>query len=410
MKHFASFLLLSGIFPLTAVAQEAEPGGVYFTFDLGQSLTVSSDRDLATAEDESGFDSITSLGFGAVTETRSERLSFDLATGVRIRDSEIASDDGEARLAYSRNSADAELELSAGWTRADIAFLRGITDFIDDDGALILPGDFDELTGTGIREFTTASASIRWGDTAPVGYSLSFAQELLRYEDASATLIDADTTSLGAGLRLDLNEVTTANIDLGFTWVDEAGASLEESIAFSGALTFDRPVGDLTTRISATRDDAGTVFWSGSVARSLTLPSGSLAAEFGLSESDTSGAEVIGQIAYSHALPAGLIELGVETTVPAGGDSRTTTLQARYSHDLTPVSRMQVRFDFGEARELDGSSDFATGGISASYGVSLTEFWQFNIGARTDAREDDGVRSSSNTLFVALDRTFSWRP
>ncbi len=410
MKHFVSLFILAGFLPLSAIAQEAEPGGVSFSFDLGQSFNISNDRDLATLEDESGVDSITGLGFGVVTETRTQRLSFDLATDLRVRDGAFANDDATALLAYSRNSADAELELSAGWTREDIAFLRGVTDFIDAEGNLILPADFDDLTGTGIREFTNATASLRWGDTAPVGYSLSLSQDFLRYEDASATLLDSDTTSLGAGMRLDINEVTTANLDLGFTWLDEVGAAPEETVAFSGALTFDRPLGDLTTRLTASRDDDGAVFWSASVDRSLDLPSGALAASFGLAENDAGGTEVTGQIAYSHALPSGEIGLRADTSVSAGGGVRTSTLQASYLQDLSPVSRMQVRFDFGEARELDGSSDLATGGVSASYGVSLTEFWDFNIGARTDVREDDGTRTRSDTLFITLDRTYSWRP
>ncbi len=114
MKQFLSIAVLACLVPAVSMAQDAEPGGVLFTFGFEQRVEGSGDRDLATAGAESGFDSITSLSFGVVTETRTDLLSLELGTGLRIAESELTNDDSSVRLAYRRNSADAVLDLSTG--------------------------------------------------------------------------------------------------------------------------------------------------------------------------------------------------------------------------------------------------------------------------------------------------------
>ena len=403
MKQFLSIAVLACLVPAVSMAQDAEPGGVLFTFGFEQRVEGSGDRDLATAGAESGFDSITSLSFGVVTETRTDLLSLELGTGLRIAESELTNDDSSVRLAYRRNSADAVFDLSTGLVRSDIAFLRDASDLVDAD-------DFDALTGTGIRFTASLTASLRWGETDPLGYSLRISQRTLRYNDASADLDDTDTTSLGAGVRLNINEVTTANVDLRYTRIDEVGIPEEDSTTLSGALTFDRPLGDLTTRISYTRDEDESTYWAASVERSLDLPQGTLEASLGMAEDETGEAQVTGWVNYRHLLPTGQIDLNAVSSQTPGDDTRTTTLRASYTRNLTPISNMRLGFDYAQAQDSDGSDDLFTGGLSASYGVSLTEYWQLNLGARADVRDDDGTRSNSNTVFLALDRNISWRP
>ncbi len=410
MKRVISLFLLANLCPLAGSAQEAEPGGVYFTLDVGQTLEASTDRDLETVEEERGLDSLTILSFGAVTETRTQGLYFGLGTNLRISEGEFSTDAINARLGYTERSADAIFDVSLSSRREDIAFLRDASDFIDDEGEIVLPDDFDDLTGTGIRAETTFAASIIWGETAPVGYSLSASHDILRYEDASAALVDSDTSSVSFGVRLNLNEVTTSNIALSYAQTDEVGSPLAETTTLSGALTFARPLGDLTTEVSVSEDEAGDVFWGASVAREFAIPDGNLSGELGVVEDESGEARLTGRVAFAYPLPAGQIDLSAAHSLAAGGDRATTTISANYLQELSPISSMRVGFEFGEASDTDGSDALATGALSASYGVSLTDVWQLSVGARANLRDDDGTRTRSNTVFVTLERPFSWRP
>jgi hypothetical protein len=410
MKRATSLTLLASLCPLASFAQEAERGGVYFTFDIDQTFEASTDRDLETTEEESGLDSLTSLQFGAVTETRAQRLSFELGTSLRIGEGEFSDDGIDARLAYSRNSAEAVLDLSLASQREDIAFLRDASDFINADGEIELPDDFDELTGSGIRAGTAFAASLSWGETAPIGYSLRVSQELLRYEDAGAALVDSDSASLGFGLRLNLNEVTTANIDLSYLQTDDVGSPITDTTTLSGALTFARPLGDLTTRISAAQDETGDIFWAASVEREYALTDGSLNGALGLAEDENGNARLTGQVGLSFPRPSGQVDLSAIHRLSAGDDSITTTFSASYLQELSPVRNMRVGFDFGQTSNPDGSDALAIGALTASYEISLTDVWQLNVGARADVRDDAGTRTRSSTAFMTLERPFSWRP
>ncbi len=410
MKYLRSLMAVASLCPIAATAQEAEPGGVFFTLDFSQLLEATTDRDLATTQTEDGFDSVTSLSFGAVTETRTDRLAYGLDTGVRLSDGDFSNDDSTVSLTYRRNSADAVLDVSARITRADISFLRDASDFIDAGGELVLPDDFEDLTGSGIRNDGTISATLRWGETAPLGYRISLSQRALRYEDANATLVDEDTGRVSASLRLNFNEVTTGNLDLSYTQTDEVGSGPEDFTTLSTALTFNRPLGDLTTRVSATRDIEGDVFWAAAIDRRFELTGRTLNGTIGVVEDEDGEARMTGQIAYSLPRPAGQVDFSAIRSLSAGADRATTTITAGYRRNLSPVRNIRLGFDFGQASNPDGSDVLATGSLSASYGISLTEVWDLSIGGRVNVRDDDGTRTSSNTVFLALDRPISWRP
>ena len=410
MKRVISFFVMTSLCPLAALAQEAEPGGVYFTFDLAQTFRASTDRDLETTAAEDGLESLTALSFGAVTETRSQRLSFNLDTTLNFTDGEFSQEGLVARLDYSRNSADALFDFSVQSRREDIAFLRDATDFINDEGEIVLPDDFDDLTGTGIRAETTVSASLTWGETAPVGYRISTSLEALRYEDASATLIDADSATFGFGVRLNINEVVTSNITLSYEETDEIGGPTTETTTLSGALTFARPLGDLTTRISLSRDEEEDMFWSASVSRELALPNGNLTGGFGVVEDEGGDPRLTGRIGFSYPLPSSQIDLNAVHSLAPGDDRAATTVSASYTQELNAISNMQIGFDFGQTNDTDGSDVILTGSLSARYGYSLTEDWQLTVGASANFREDAGVRTDSTSVFVTFERPFSWRP
>ena len=410
MKPTFRLALFACLCPFASPAQEAEPGGVFFTFDVGQTFEGTTDRDLETTAKESGVDSLTSLSFGAVSETRSQRLSFNRGTDLRISEGDFSADATTARLAYTRNSANAVFDVSLSSRREDIAFLRDASDFINDEGEIELPDDFDDLTGDGLRFETTLAASLRWGEIEPIGYSMRASFRTLRYDEANVALVDSDEATFGFGLRLNINEVTTGNIDLSYTQTDEAGSPVTDTARLSAAVTFARPLGDLTTGISITREDDGDIFWAASVEREFALSNGRLRGDLGLVEDEGGDPRLTGGIAFSYPRPTGQIDLSAFRSLSAGDDRATTTISASYRQDLSPISGMRVGFDFGQSSDSDGGDVLSTGSLSVSYEVSLTDVWQLNVGARANLRDDDGTRTRSNSVFVTLERPFSWRP
>ena len=410
MKRFLSIVLAASLCPIALNAQDAGPGGFFYTFEIDQFLEADSDRDLATPEREEGGEAITDLRFGAVTETRSQRVGFDLGSGFRVSDGELTGEDINLRLAYTRNSADAVLDTSFSIVRSNIEFLRDASDFIDADGELVLPEDFEDLIGSGIRTSAALATSLRWGETDPLGYRVSLRQDSLRYIDASEALLDRDSRTLGAGLRLNINAVTTGNIDLSYSQTEEVGEPDEDRVTFSSALTFVRPLGDLTYRLSTTRNEDDDIFWAGTISRRLARPRSNWAGSISLIEDEDGDPRFTGSLNFTYPRPVGQIDLSAEHSLAAGGDRATTTLLANYAQELSTVSNMQFTVSFAEASDSDGSDSLATGALSGSYGLELSPLWQLSLGARVNVRDEDGSRRRSNTVFLGLQRSVSWRP
>lgn len=395
--------------PLSALAQEAEPGGVYLTLDFLQSYESTTDRDLDTAAEEDTFDVVTTFDLTAVTETRVQRLAFDLDTDIRAGEGEVTTDTITTGLSYDRIGANASLSLSAAQTRADIASLRSPADFIDADGVLVLPDDFDDLTGTGTRQNTSVSAELSWGEVAPVGYRLSVGAAALRYEDASAALVDTDSSSVGAGLRLDLTEVLMATIDLSFGETTESGSPTEDSVSLIGALTIDRPLGALTARAVMVRDAAEDSFWGLELRRVYETPTRTFDFALGVAEDENRDAQVTGVIGFSMPRPASSISLRLRQDMAPGGDTVTTTLLAGYVQELSDVSSIRLGAAFAGSRDVNGDDPTTTGSLSASYGLALTDVWGLGIGTSYTVRESDGTSNDANTVFLTLERTVTWR-
>jgi len=154
-------------------AQGDAEGGMVLTFGLNQRFEATTDRSLTDTEITPGRDSTTRLSFSFSDTTRTESLLFTLGSGFQIWEDGSEVSDPRASLRYSRESANAALALRGSWTRSDIAFLQDISDFVDDDGVLVLPDDLSDLSGSGIRTVTTYGAELRWGLQEPLGASVS---------------------------------------------------------------------------------------------------------------------------------------------------------------------------------------------------------------------------------------------
>lgn len=413
MKHLTC-IAAACLIPGMGLAQDAgdSDGGVQLRFDISQRFEVTSNRNLNSTDQTPGRDSTTNLTFGFSDETRTQAVSLDLSTGLRLSEDGTDVSDPSATFGYTRSSANAALTLDASWTRSDIAYLRDLQDFVDADGVLVLPDDLDDLNGSGTRTIQNYGAGLRWGTAGPAEYALDLDLRRLRYDGANASLTDADTTRLGLGLRLNITPVTTARVNLSYSLFDQAGSDVQKTAQASTGLTFDQPSGKVSAQITANRAADGALLWGASLGRSFDLPTTSLSARLGLTENLDGAAVVTGDLSYTQRLPEGQISLSAQQGLTAGGANdgrRNTTVQAGYTQTLSPLSNMQLGFDYAQTRDIDASY-LANGSFSASYGMRLTPDWQLNLGARLNLRDDGSDRTRSQSVFVGLDRSFAFRP
>jgi len=283
-----------------------------------------------------------------------------------------------------------------------------------DDGVLVLPDDLSDLNGSGTRTVTTYGAELRWGLQAPLGASVSVDRRELRYAGANASLVDADTTTLGTGLRLNLSPVTTARITLEQIRYEEAGQPRQDTTRGSAGLTFERPLGDISTQINATRTDNGDISWGLTLGRSIALANDNvLNASLGVTQDSAGEAQISGRLNYGYALPEGQISLSAQRGVTTGGPGNgrlSTTLQANYNQALSPLSNVQFGLNFAQISEASGAGDLSSGGLNASYGWRLSPEWQVNLGLQANLRDDTVTRNTSRGVFVGLNRSFQYRP
>lgn len=396
---------------MPALAQDTDAGGLSLTFGVSQRLEATTARDLSDDDGTGGVQSDTILSFGALTQTRTQLLALDLSGGLRVSDDGTEAADPDAALRYVREGADATFDATAAWTRSDIDDLRDPADFVTADGTLDLPSDFSDLTGTGTRTVRSAGVGLQWGETAPLGYNLSADVTDIGYDGDAGGLNDSTRTTLGAGLRLTLDPVTDATVDLRHSIFDEDGSPTETSDTVTFGVIRARPRGDLRANVSFTRDDDGDLQTGLSVGRAYALPTATLDVTVGVAQDGDGDPQAIGRLSYTQDLPDDArFSLSGSRSVSssAGTNSSATILQGSYLRPLTPLATMQVGFDYLRARDDD--DDVSTGSLNASLGYQVNRDWQLNLGVRADLRREDGDTARAATTFVTVGRSFTYRP
>ena len=163
-----------------ALAQEG--GGVLYTFGLSQDFEFGDNLELDVPEAGTSAFADTNLSFGIVSERENQQL--DLGMGLSLTLQDTPSTDGTdgsidqpfIDLSYSRQAPNATLDIDASYDQQSVDRLN-LSDFATSEDGLVLPEDFDNLTGAGDREAYDASISLALGTNAPLGFNLSAGAE-----------------------------------------------------------------------------------------------------------------------------------------------------------------------------------------------------------------------------------------
>lgn len=403
-----------------ALAQDEAPSGPVLSFGTNLRLTASDNAGLDPVSDGTTITASNSLSFGLRDETAATTLALDLTAISRLTDgpgtdgyksSFLA--DPRIKLAYSRLGPTSRLDLVADLHRSDIAFLRLLTDFAGPDGTIILPTDFDDLTGSGIRQSLDFDAQLTLRDDAPFGLVLGTGINDLRYEDTTdPELIDATRSYVSATARLDINEVTQATLGLRFSRYEDA-TEVNDTLDLDGGLTIARPDGTLRFNLGLGDITDGTRVSFG-LGRDVERPLGAYGFDLGVTRDADGNVDLTGALTLRQDFVQGSATASLSRGINSGGtDDETlqTALTLRYSTELTPLTSLSLSLAYATSEDTGAGVTVDSASFGATFGYALTEAWSLDFGYSYQMRNEDGAgantgRAEANSLFVGLSRSF----
>lgn len=431
------------------------------TLGIAERLETGRNLGLDVPEEGQGTVASTILSFGLSSETPIQSISLDAVTALRwtnLPDESGDFDIGDSifDFGYLRDGANAGLELEADFSSYDIGFLRSLRDFVDDDGILDLPSDFDDLTGEGTRREYNLAFQMDFGRQDLVSYFFLLETQDLRYVDqTNPDLFDNDTQTATAGISFALSPITTATlelsteqynednpdqtdrrtneidigllqeissrarIDLSFGYVDiderELISGDERVTGFVGGagLEYDVPNGIVTLEVESELDIAGRLNRF-RVGRSRAVADGTFAATLGVAHTDGGKTEPIGSVAYTQQFEKNEIRVFFDRDVVITDDDvfrDEYTLDVGYIFGLGPASRLGLGLTQVLTDETAVDPRVERTDLNAVYSHELESEWIVNAGLNYRVRDESGLgRATSPLAFVSIGREFAWRP
>ncbi|AZL60493.1 hypothetical protein EI545_17680 [Tabrizicola piscis] len=393
---------------LAAAAMTASPvaAEVVLTFGVEQRFEAGQNIDLSVPEGGDNLVARTRLSFGAVSRTQLDTLEFSSSAALVAENSddtdgtEFEFGNPDLAVRYTREIPNALFSIGAQYRRDDV-------ESFDEDLTI------DDLDGT--RTDSTVDLRFETGRTAPLGFVLFSSYTESEYTDTSdPDLVDNNTFRVGIETPLRFSEVFQASIRLGYEREEDTSPPLTlnevrtAGLGLAYAMVNGAATADLDFRSDDEEGDRTTLVFG----RALTLPAGSLSLRLGVTQGDIGGTDLVGGVTWAQELPRGGLEVVLERTVvydditfePSIG----TLLAVSFTQEINDLSSMgltashEVSDSPTERIEL---SQFA-----ATYRYALTQDWNLDSGVRYRVRRDEDGRSDSPDVFVALSRSFEFRP
>lgn len=429
------------------------------TLGVEQRLETGDNLGLETPEEGTTTLSTTTLNFGLNTATANQSLGvnagFKLRAGELPSNSDIDTGFVEPQLSfnYTRQGANAVFDVDGSYRESDISFTPGVGDFVDENGVIVLPPDFEDLEGSGTRRNYSLNTSLETGLNAALGFVFDAGVSGISYDEQSASLEDIFRYTAGVRANLRFSEVTTGfvaydfdhfesddaqnterdtnSIEVGVSQELSRRASFEAAIGFSdideelngisssssgatGRLSFDylMPDGSINTSYSTTRDQDGARHTI-NVGRTFNLPNGVFAIEIGATQEESGDPDLIGSLNYTRELPTGVIRAGLNRNVTTSSEDEeriTTTADVGYDHEINNVSSIGFDLSFGLSEQTGGvnNDDTRRTDVSATYNRRVTEDWSMSTGVEYRIRDEDtSGKSDSTSIFLTLNRDFN---
>lgn len=359
------------------------------------------------------------LNFGWVTETGIDRLSIDAGLGLQgfagpgappASGMGITVEAPQVALGYTRSGADGSLALTARWREDSIRRLRGLDALVDPEtGDIILPEDFEALTGTGTRRSGSVDARLRLGESAPVGIVLGAGATVIDYAGNAPGLTPSTRLRADATVRLRLNEVAAVSVGVRTARFTPQGGAGRVSTGVSLGFAQDLPAGQFGIDLAADTRPEGTRL-SASMRRRFEGPLGALGLGIGVARpAGSTRLGLTGSLDWRQELPNGSLAARAQMAVAAGADDidrRVTTLSLDWNHRIGSAGTLSAG---GRLAVSDGGASRVTSAaLSASYTHALTEDLGLVLGYTHRLRQQTpGARAAGNTVFLTLRRNWN---
>jgi len=435
-----------------AVRAQDIPPGILATFDVAQRLEYS-DNPGFDEDGEADLYGRTLLDFNLNSVTKVE--AFDLTLGTEIEEFQD-DNDGDFNftnslflLSYDRNTRNALAGVNLRYEAADADEDFSDDDF-DQDGNIITQDD-------GTRTSYGFNLRSEVGREAPIGASFNWTYNEIRFTDTddpdlndstlndfsgqvdfditpkvttsltgrynefnteSPTGTDRETTGLGTATNLLISRILTANAGLSYDRVERTGDTnrTDEGISGNFGLTRELPNGTVGFNYASNvfaNDDGRRSFLD--VERDMELPRGALAFSLGVTGADAVGTDPLASVDFRHDLPDGQITLGYRQSVVVDDDDNediNTSLRASYDQQINSVSSYGVNVSIFDRTAIEGDGDDAQRlDLSLNYRYDLTRDWGLVSGiSYAYSTEDDDEDRRRTTVFIGLQRSFSWIP
>ncbi len=456
----AQLLITTGVvtcFTLPIVAAFAQESGLEITATVGETLRVSDNFERVLDPSGTSVVAQTDLNFNLKSETSVDSLVIGLGGVIEAghfadrRDDNVDLDQSFFNANYTRSVSDTRFSFGGSFRNSDVTD-TDITEGFDDRDLIV---DVGELSTYGV------TFGFETGIDAPFGLSFDSSLQKREYSNTSnEDLFDSDSQSYDLVARFDLTPTTTlraltgysefdsqdnedtlrestyvglglthefspsvsANFQLTYdrnetheTIDDRRRETTHEGPAVESGFRVDRPNGSIGARYNSRISSTGRTdtLWFD---RDLDLPRGALSFSLGATESDNSSVRGIANITFSQELPSGLFNATFAQSATTRNEDEDeairTTLNLGYTHQINSISSLAASANLANINVLGdtgGDSDRAT--LSLTYRHEVTKDWDLTAGVEHYfSKQEDQRNRTSNTVFMGLERSFSFRP
>lgn len=436
----------------------ANTGGLQIDLNLSTELRFDDNQALSNNSAGDATISDTKLSFGLSNITPRGTLSLQASTVLRFASipgrSVSGFEDQNARFNYSRDGVNSRFSADARYRQADREFLDPFQVEQDEQTLGQLIG------GGGTVTWQSAGASYVTGINAPLGFQLSVRRDeqsydalaqsvdpllfdrttnratatvtarassvmqlrasagITQYDAEDAVNTDRQTLDYSVGAIMDINPVLLLDAQIGYTDITTdtiGGRSSESGVTGSARLTKSLPNGTIYGDLASSVNQNGSQT-SLSFGRSLQLPSGNFTGVAGVTHTPGGSSRLTGSLSYSHTLRSSNITVSGARSVSTNGldqDVLNTRLSLAYAYAINDDSSLNLSVNWGRSEGADSGSgvnatDRTT--LRASYTRALTQDWNMTGGLQIRRQEDSSGNAQSNSVFLMLDRGFSFRP
>ncbi len=428
--------------------------GSKLTLRFSESLVVDDNLGLGAGTQPTSVYSRTGLNLNFTTRTRTAR--FSLRGGVNYNAGRLGNSGTDGRfesrtlaLTYRRQVGDSEFEFISDYrrtrnaNRTEVDDLTG-EDLIVDGGdvarwqneftlaigqestvGLILNGSRDDVTYTdnavGGVDRTSQSLSLSVPvRVTPVAVITPFAG-LSRSERDNAQEYTSENHYFGVSARLQAGEALTWNASIQHTDLDIRTTvapgirALRERKGVAANLGFNmaRPNGTISGSVSTSVQTSGRQY-NAFLRRELKLPRGSVGVQIGAGKSDTSDLSPLFGLDWTYDTRRAKFGATVrqQLTSDAGSESIVSVVSLKASGDLTETTSWSTEASYYDYDSQSAAvTDYRRLDLELGLTRDLTADWELTAGYRYRNIDRTGqARRSSNSVYVGLQREFSYRP